>query len=25
VDQDYFGEVGVDTLSKIIKTYRKPK
>ncbi len=25
VDQDYFGEVGVDTLTKIIKTYRKPK
>jgi len=25
VDQDYFGEVGVDTLAKIIKTYRKPK
>ena len=25
VDEDYFGEVGVDTLTKIIKTYRKPK
>jgi NADH-quinone oxidoreductase subunit E len=25
VDGDYFGEVGVDTLTKIIKTYRKPK
>lgn len=25
VDQDYFGEVGVDTLTKILKTYRKPK
>ena len=25
VDQDYFGEVAVDTLTKIIKTYRKPK
>ena len=25
VDQDYYGEVGVDTLTKIIKTYRKPK
>ena len=25
VDQDYFGEVWVDTLTKIIKTYRKPK
>jgi NADH:ubiquinone oxidoreductase subunit E len=25
VDQDYFGEVGVDTLTKILKPYRKPK
>jgi NADH-quinone oxidoreductase subunit E len=25
VDEDYFGEVAVDTLTKIIKTYRKPK
>jgi NADH:ubiquinone oxidoreductase subunit E len=25
VDEDFFGEVGVDTLTKIIKTYRKPK
>ncbi len=25
VDQDYFGEVGVDTLTRIIKPYRKPK
>ena len=25
VDEHYFGEVGVDTLTKIIKTYRKPK
>jgi NADH:ubiquinone oxidoreductase subunit E len=25
VDEDYLGEVGVDTLSKIIKNYRKPK
>jgi NADH:ubiquinone oxidoreductase subunit E len=25
VDEDYLGEVGVDTLTKIIKTYRKPK
>lgn len=25
VDQDYFGEVGVETLTKIFKTYRKPK
>ncbi len=25
VGEDYFGEVGVDTLTKIIKTYRKPK
>jgi len=25
VDQDIFGEVGVDTLTKIIKPYRKPK
>lgn len=25
VDQDYFGEVGVDTLTKIIKPFRKPK
>ena len=25
VDQDYFGEVGVDTLTKIFKPFRKPK
>jgi NADH:ubiquinone oxidoreductase subunit E len=25
VDQDYFGEVAVDTLTKILKPYRKPK
>jgi len=25
VDHDYFGEVGVDTLTKILKPYRKPK
>jgi NADH:ubiquinone oxidoreductase subunit E len=25
VDQDYFGEVAVDTLTRILKTYRKPK
>jgi NADH-quinone oxidoreductase subunit E len=25
VDHDYFGEVPVDTLTKIIRTYRKPK
>ncbi len=25
VDQDYFGEVGVDGLTRILKPYRKPK
>jgi len=25
VDQDYFGEVGVDALAKILKPFRKPK
>ena len=25
VDHDYFGEVGVDTLTRILKPYRKPK
>jgi NADH:ubiquinone oxidoreductase subunit E len=25
VDQDYFGEVGVETLSRILKPFRKPK
>jgi NADH-quinone oxidoreductase subunit E len=25
VDQDYFGEVAVDALTKILKPYRKPK
>lgn len=25
VDQDFFGEVAVDTLTKILKPYRKPK
>jgi NADH-quinone oxidoreductase subunit E len=25
VDEDYFGEVGVDAVTKILRTYRKPK
>jgi hypothetical protein len=25
VDADYFGEVGVDGVTKILRTYRKPK
>jgi NADH:ubiquinone oxidoreductase subunit E len=25
MDHDYFGEVAVDTLTRILKTYRKPK
>jgi NADH-quinone oxidoreductase subunit E len=25
VDQDFFGEVGVDTLTRILKPFRKPK
>lgn len=25
VDQDYFGEVGIETLTRILKPYRKPK
>lgn len=25
VDQDYFGEVGVDTLTRLLKPFRKPK
>jgi NADH-quinone oxidoreductase subunit E len=25
VDHDYFGEVGIDTLTKILKPFRKPK
>ena len=25
VDEDYFGEVGVEAVTKILRTYRKPK